>query len=241
MSSRTLPTPALSSHAVHVWTVPLGAAAKTLSGLSDLLSGDEHDRARRFHFERDAQRFMATRGAVRSVLAAYTQTAARDLRFRYSPQGKPSLAEPECDIRFNVSHSGELAVLAITREREIGIDIEYMKKDVETDKLAERFFSASERDRLRGLPQAQKVAGFFRCWTCKEAFLKAQGTGLFRDLSSFDVELNAEQPARLLATRPDADEANRWSVRELDTTEGYAAAVAVEGIIAELSKVEYPS
>jgi 4'-phosphopantetheinyl transferase len=233
------PVPTLSGLALHVWTIPLIVPDDSFSPLRHLLAAAERDRASRFHFEKDARRFIVARASVRSILAAYTTSGARDLRFHYSPQGKPSLAEPESALRFNISHSSDLALLAVTHGREVGIDIEYMRKDVETEKLSERFFSEREREALRLLPRDQKVAGFFRCWTCKEAFLKALGSGLSRDLSSFDVDLTVGQPAALLATRPDATEALRWSLREVCTTEGYAAAVAVEGTRVELSDFQY--
>ena len=231
--------PALNGLELHVWSIPLIVPDDVFSRLQHLLSPDECQRSSRFHFEKDTRRFIVARGSIRSILAAYTNSDARDLRFDYSPQGKPSLAKPECAVRFNVSHSHNLALLAVAQGREVGIDIEWMRTEVETEKLAERFFSAREREALRALPNEQRAAGFFRCWTCKEAFLKAQGSGLSRDLGSFDVDMTVGHPAALLATRPDATEVVRWSLREVPTEEGYAAAVAVEGPIAELAGFQY--
>ena len=234
-----LSVPSLTSSDVHVWRIPLGLREDDFSDLRDLLADEERERAARFHFEKDARRFIIARGSVRTILAAYTHSQARDLHFFYSPQGKPSLAQGASEVRLSVSHSGDLALLAVARSREVGVDIECVREDIETDKLAERFFSTRERESLRALPQEKRVAAFFRCWSCKEAFLKAQGVGLSRSLNSFDVDVNVGHPARLLATRPDPTEAGRWSLRELAVAEGYAAAVALEGTIGVLSTLTY--
>lgn len=223
------PVPELASTEIHIWEFPLTVADSDLSAYATLLSEDERIRAFRFHFQRDSGRFTVGRAAARSILGGYTGAAARDLRFDYSHYGKPSLAGVTADIRFNVSHSADLAMLAVVRGREVGVDVESIRVEVETDKLAERYFSLHERESLRAIPNNDRVSAFFRCWTCKEAFLKAQGLGLSRSLESFDVEVNPERPARLLSTRPDPEEAARWSLRDVQTMQAYAAAVAVDG------------
>lgn len=234
------PVPVLVPSSIHVWELPLEISDAAFVALEQLLSADERTRASRFHFHKDARRFTVARASVRSVLAGYTLSSARDLRFAYSQFGKPGLAEPAGAIRFSVSHSGDRALLAVALDLEVGVDIEAMREEVETDKLAERFFSAPERDSLRKLPPEQRVSGFFRCWTCKEAFLKAQGIGLSRSLDSFDVELNPDRAARLVTTRPDPAEAGRWTLHELEIATGYAAAVAVEGSISAVNILRCP-
>lgn len=231
--------PPLLASTIHVWTIPLRVAEEIFCALRKVISDDERERASRFHFEEDARRFIVARGSVRSILGAYTQSRAEDLRFFYSAQGKPSLHWPVSDIRFNVSHSRDLALLGIARGRDLGVDVEWKKEDIEVEKLAKRFFSMAEHRSLLSQAPEKKIAAFFRGWTCKEAFLKAQGMGLSRSLSSFDVDTNIGQPARLLATRPDATEADHWFLRELEVAEQYAAAVAVEGPIGELSTLRY--
>ena len=135
---------------------------------------------------------------MRAILAAYTNAPAGELRFKLYAKDKPAL-EPLSDIRFNISHSGDMALLGIALGREVGVDIEAIRTNVEIENLAERFFSPHERETIRSLPEQDKVAAFFRCWSCKEAFLKAQGVGLSRSLNSFDVKWN---PA---ARAPDCD------------------------------------
>jgi 4'-phosphopantetheinyl transferase len=231
--------PPLLTSTIHLWTIPLCVAEDIYSTLRKVLSSDEQERASRFHFEKDARRFIVARGSVRSILGAYTQSRAEDLRFLYSAQGKPSLHRPGSDIRFNVSHSRDLALLAIARGRDLGVDIEWKNEDIEVEKLAERFFSVQEYRSLVSQAPENRVAAFFRGWTCKEAFLKAQGMGFSRSLNSFDVDMNVGQPARLLATRPDPAEAERWFVRELEMSAGYAGAVTVEGSVGELRTLRY--
>ena len=219
----------------HVWEIPLVALEGDFSEYRKLLSPDERTRASRFHFEKDSRKFTIARGSLRSILGSYTGIAASDLRFVCGEHGKPALTDDRDDLRFNVSHSGELAMIAIARGQEVGVDVEAISEDVETDKLAERFFSARERAAIRALPSKQRVAAFYRCWTCKEAFLKAQGVGLFRGLGSFDVEVNPNASAHLLSTRPDTDECNRWSLHEIKAATGYAAAIAIEGAISAMT------
>jgi 4'-phosphopantetheinyl transferase len=233
------PAPPLLSSAVHVWTIPLQVTESVFAPLRDVLSSDELERASRFHFEKDARHFIVARGSLRSILGAYTNSPAADLRFSYSPQGKPSLQHPVSDIRFNLSHSRDLALLAVTRGRDLGVDVEWKNEDVEIEKLAQRFFSTHEHQSMLNQPEGKRIAAFFRGWTCKEAFLKAQGMGLSRVLSSFDVDMNIGRPARLLATRPDPTEADHWFLQELAIAEQYSAAVAVEGPIEELRSLKY--
>lgn len=231
--------PMLLASTIDVWTIPLCISDDVFSTRRTILSDDEQERASRFHFEKDARRFIVARASVRSILGAYTQSRPEDLRFSYSAQGKPSLHPPVGDVRFNVSHSRDLALLAIAQGRDLGVDVEWKNQDIEVEKLAERFFSIQEHQSLLGQAPEKRIAAFFRGWTCKEAFLKAQGMGLSRSLSSFDVDMKVGQPARLLATRPDATEADRWFLRNLEVPEQYAAAVAVEGAIGELRFMRY--
>ena len=215
---------------IHIWEFCSQVPAFHWEEFAHVLSPDEGERAARFHFERDRQRFVVTRARTRMILGAYLQSDPRELRFKYSAREKPSLADVSADIRFNVSHSGDQAVVAVASGREIGVDIEQIRSNVECEQLAERFFSLSERKVIRELPEEKKLRAFFRLWTCKEAFLKAHGTGLSRPLSSFDVRL-AEGPGKLLRIRGDLGEENRWSLLELESASGYPAASAVEGTL----------
>jgi 4'-phosphopantetheinyl transferase len=221
----------VAAGAVDVWRFNLDKPESPFDDLESLLSADELARASRFRFDRDRLRFIAVRGLLRRVLARYGGSNPAQLVFSYSPHGKPSLQSNADDIRFNLSHSNGLAVCAVTRGREIGIDLEKIRHDIEIEELAQRFFSGYEFDALRALAPEDRIPAFYRIWTCKEAFVKAQGLGLSRPLSSFDMEASPAKTAALLATRPDAEEANQWSVRVLEIASGYAAAVVVNGHI----------
>jgi 4'-phosphopantetheinyl transferase len=216
---------------IHIWQFPLTTPEDGLDVYASILSPDERVRADRFHFERDRRRFTIARATVRSILGAYVKSRPTDIVFEYAHYGKPSLADSRSGIRFSVSHSDETGLLAVAHDKEVGVDVELIRPDVETDQLAERFFSPYERESIRALSTGKRVSAFFRCWTCKEAFLKVQGLGLSRSLDSFDVEVNPEVPARLLATRPDARESVRWFLYDIPIESRYRAAVAVEGLI----------
>lgn len=164
------------------------------------------------------------------MLGMYLRVDPRELKFVYSERGKPSLGDPTVDLRFNASHSGDRAVLAVATCREAGIDIEQLRSNVECEQLADRFFSSGERQLIRELSNDAKLNAFFRLWTCKEAFLKAHGAGLSRSLSSFEVGLGSSA-GQLLRIRGDVEEEKRWSLMELEACPGYASAVVVDGAL----------
>ena len=155
----------------------------------------------------------------------------QQLRFDYTPFGKPHLATDlaQRPVQFNVSHSGELLLIAIVAGRAVGIDVEQIRTDLEVEAIAVHFFSSNEQRVLAKLPGALQVGAFFDCWARKEAYIKARGEGLSLPLDQFDVSLMPGEEARLIETRPDPAEAQRWSLASLDVAEGYKAALAVEG------------
>ena len=214
---------------VHVWRAGLGVAPSQLETLSAILSVDEKKRAERFHFKEDRGEFIAGRVLLRILLGRYVQRAPSQLQFSYGPSGKPRLAGEDPSLRFNLSHSHGLALYAFIRGRELGVDLEWMKRNADAEKIAERFFSAQEVVTLRALPAREKEKAFFDCWTRKEAYIKAKGDGLTAPLDGFSVSLSPGEPAALLNVKDDPAEVSRWSLRELDPGPGYAAALAVEG------------
>jgi len=200
-------------------------------GLLRTLTLDERARARRFRFPRDRDRFIVARGVLRAILGRYLGVDPGRLRFRYSPYGKPALAGPFEDegIRFNLAHSQGIALYAVSRGREVGIDVEYVRADLADERIAERFFSPREVATLRAVPAEQRREAFFHCWTRKEAYVKARGEGLSLPLDQFDVSLAPGEPAALLSTPGDPPEVTRWSLQALNPGPGYVAALAVEG------------
>jgi len=192
----------------------------------ELLDSQERERARRFAFERDRQRFVAAHARVRRTLAAYLNRPPESVRFSASRYGKPQIANPPIDLRFNLSHAGNVALLAVALSREVGIDIE-QERPIEVLPLAQRFFSKSEFNALCNLPATERQPAFFRCWTRKEAFIKALGAGLFFALDDFEVsiqEAESDQLLRACAVAP--DELLRWRIRSVPAPAGYCGAVA---------------
>src|SRR5581483_8023621 len=217
---------------VEIWRIALDRPARGAEALSD----DERARAARFHFERDRVRFIAAHAAMRAILGRRVQRAPEELRFSTGPRGKPALASPfesgERASRFNLAHSGERALLAICDSFDVGVDLEIIRDDFDHHEVSEHFFSPRERAALAAVAPELRAAAFFRCWAGKEAFIKATGDGLYRPLDSFDVALAPGEPAQLLATRPDAGEAARFTLRDLQADAGYAAALCVAGPLA---------
>jgi 4'-phosphopantetheinyl transferase len=168
-----------------------------LTRLRLLLDAGERARAERFVFERHRRRFTAARGLLRETLAAELGGDPAALRFEYGPRGKPRLAAGSDDgLRFNVSHSGELLLIALARGAELGVDVEAVRPDIDHAAIARRFFSACEQAALLALPDPLRARGFFAIWTRKEAYVKLLGGGLSIPLDGFDVSL--DEPARLL-------------------------------------------
>jgi len=216
---------------VHVWRAALDQTPSQIQSFLHNLAADEQARAERFYFERDRQHFIIARGVLRAILGGYLNRAPERLSFCYNSHGKPALAgESGVDaIRFSVSHSHGVALYAVTRGREVGIDLERIRLDLAVAEIAERFFSRREVAMLRTLPTAEQREAFFRCWTRKEAYIKARGEGLSLPLDQFDVSLAPGEPAAVLGTQRDPSEASCWSLQELSPAPGYAAAFAVEG------------
>lgn len=221
----------LGSDEVHVWRATLDQPTSQIECFQHTLAADEQARAERFYFQRDREHFIVARGVLRALLGFYLNKAPECLSFRYSSHGKPALAGASGGdtVRFNLSHSHGVALYAITRGREVGIDLEYIRSDLDIAPIAERFFSRREIATLQTLPPERQRQAFFLCWTRKEAYIKAKGEGLSLPLDQFDVSLIPGEPATLLSTQSDPDEVFRWSLQELSPTPGYAAALAVEG------------
>jgi len=216
---------------VQLWRADLEALGAEESRWQEVLSSDELTRASRFHFARDRQRFVAARALLRMILGSYLATDPGGLNFCYSKKEKPSLGPEHAGsgITFNLSHSGGIALFAFTRGRDIGVDVEQVRRDSDLEAIARRFFSKHEQSQLADVPLQEKVDAFFRCWTRKEAYIKATGDGLSLPLSQFDVSLAAGKENALLVTRPDAEEAGRWLLQEVPAGPGYVAALCVRG------------
>jgi 4'-phosphopantetheinyl transferase len=218
----------LSPGDVHLWHTTLD---QRLAGdLKHLLSHDEQARANRFRFEKDRKDFIAARVLLRTLLTAYLGISSGNLRFTYADEGKPYLEESlPSGIKFNLAHSHGRALYAFTNGREVGVDLEFMRDDLADESVAERFFSTGEIDSLKAVGPELRKEAFFNCWTRKEAYIKACGTGLSMPLDEFDVSLAPDKPAALLCNQRVPAEVERWTMRSIPMLTGYVAALVVEG------------
>lgn len=221
------PTLAVGGDEVHVWRAALDRPGE-LAELFAALSPDERARAARFRAARDGDRFVAGRGLLRVILGRYLAREPAALRFRYGPHGKPDLVDDGAGwrLRFNVSHADGLALYAVAEGREVGVDLERVRSDVDVEAIAV-WFSPRERAALAALPASRRREAFFAYWTHKEAWLKAVGGGLSLPLDRCEVDFAA--PAAPILREGDAATASRWTLRTLAPAPGYAAALAVEG------------
>lgn len=230
----------LACDAVHSWCVRLDVSPETSAGLYATLTSDERNRSARLRFERDRRRFTVAHGVLRDLLGRYLGTHPGQIRFVYNAFGKPRLG-PEFGsrLRFNLSHSADLALIAIAADADIGVDLEYIRAQPDYAEIARRFFSAAEVDHLHRLPSHLHTQAFFGCWTKKEAYVKACGEGLAIPLTSFSVPLTtgpAHTPVDLYGASRDTAPARRWSLYTLQPAPGYIGALAIEGSAWRLSQ-----
>jgi 4'-phosphopantetheinyl transferase len=214
---------------VDIWRISLNLTVDSVKLLFSSLSADETQRAIRFHFPADRDRFIAAHGILREILGRYLRYKPSELAFSVNQYGKPALVNS--DLEFNLSHSGDFALLAITQGRKIGVDVERIRTNMELENIASHNFSRLEISELMALPPEQREIGFFNCWTRKEAYIKAHGLGLSLPLDSFDVSLSPDQPVIFRAARHNnSQESIRWTLCSLDINPNYAGALAVEGL-----------
>ncbi|MGH9720228.1 MAG: 4'-phosphopantetheinyl transferase family protein [Bryobacteraceae bacterium] len=215
----------LSVRIVHVWRIDISASNAVAERLLPLLARDERDRAAGFRFDGHRNSFIAAHGALRILLGRYLNDDASNIQLTYGSKGKPSLAGPS-RIRFNASHSGRLALVALTLDCDIGVDVEQIRPFPNVHEVINRFFSAEEAAELSSLPADEHASAFFRCWTRKEAYIKAIGDGLSAPLNDFRVTMQPGEPARLIHVAHDPAAASAWNLHDLQVASSYAAALA---------------
>jgi 4'-phosphopantetheinyl transferase len=225
-----------ASGEVHVWRIELDCAATSAAALRATLSPEEEQRAVRFRSIELRERWTVARGALRCILATYARCEPGALVFREGTHGKPALTWPVEDIPFNLSHTGGLTLVAVAGSGRVGIDAERVRSEVEVEDLSRRFFAPAEAAEILALSPDAQLAAFFTCWTRKEAFVKALGGGLSVPLSSFQVSIQSDQPARLLWAEGEASD--RWNLLDLSEP-GVAAALVVEGSTPVLQRMNF--
>lgn len=214
---------AISGSDVHVWWLSLASDKRRAELARNLLQEEERARADRYHFARDRHRFSIARGLLRTILGEYTGEEPACLSLRLGPEGKPFLTG-RSDIHFNLSHCEDRGVLAVA-SRPVGVDLEKLRRIPEALAIAENLFTASEMRALSAFPEARRSEGFLRCWTRKEAFVKARGGGLSTPLDSFEVTLEPDS-ARLCLLEDPRNEA--WRLHVLEPGSGWVGALATD-------------
>lgn len=222
--SLTTPHPDLPN--VPVWAVLLTASPKAIRTYQSLLLPEEKARAERFTFDHLRQLYELSQGALRLLLARYLRCPAHEVAFTFGSRGKPALrGEPR--LRFNKSQSGSLALYAFTTDCEIGVDVEEMREAPDIDQIASHYFCPAEALELSSLVgQRAKQEAFFRCWTRKEAYIKAVGDGLHMPLNQFQVTLLPGDPARFVHIGNEEGIASDWTLQHIEPATGYVGAVA---------------
>ena len=214
---------------VDIWVASLNCLPEFSRVMMKTLSTDEVERE--FHFDSDRSRFLTARGILRDILSRYLGCMAAEIRFAYQPYGKPRLDDPEftgTGLRFNLSHSSDTALYAVSRGREVGVDVESISSELQWEQLANSFFSHKEVAKLQQWPADRRTSAFFSCWTLKEAYVKARGEGLLIPLHSFEVAAGpGDEPVLVFAT--DRNELHRWAFWKVPLDESLAGALAVEG------------
>jgi 4'-phosphopantetheinyl transferase len=221
---------------VHLWSLRLGPLECDLDTLSETLHPDEIARAGRFRFERDRRSYVAARGLIRTILGLYVNVPPAHVAFAYGPHGKPGLipANSASDVSFNLSHSNELALLALTRGRPVGVDLERIRPFEDVADVPGHIFSQRELAEFQDIPALDRAPAFFNAWTRKEALVKATGLGFSSDVTEVEVTFVPGMDARLVSLCGDPKIAAKWTIRDLAAPHGYAAALAVSGGIRDV-------
>ena len=217
----------LKPNTVHIWSINFGVNDETFKTYYNLLSEDERTRANKFKFYKDKRCYVVTKGALRLLSGKYLNKDAKEIKFEYEKYGKPKFKH-KSNLNFNVSHSGDLAIIGFVLDHTIGVDIEKIKNDFDTFEIAANFFSKTEIASLRKIPKIEQHIAFYRCWTRKEAFIKGKGSGLSFPLDTFSVTLDSDLKAQLLETNWNETEKNDWSLQSFKPNSNYLAAVIVE-------------
>ena len=214
--------------AVHVFDFDLRVGDRELNELIQVLDEHEVAQAQRFATADLKRKYVASHGNVRHVLGRYLGVSPGEVRLFVGSHGKPSLhAAHASSLRFNLSHSGEKCLLALTLNREVGVDVERVRPLEDWREIAHRFFSNRETARLAELPAHLSEQAFFATWSRKEAYIKALGLGLALDLSSFEVEVDPRKPGQLIWAANETEGPKQWLMCDVDVDPEYRAALAV--------------
>jgi 4'-phosphopantetheinyl transferase len=224
----------LAARDIDVWAVQVSALDVVVEHCFATLSPDERVRASRYRFEDHRRSYILSRGVLRALVGCYVSVPAGKVRFSYGERGKPHLFGVPTDIRFNSSHSADVALYAMTRHCDLGVDIEKIRLLEDMHQIADRFFCPEEAQELLGLPRAEQESAFFNCWTRKEAYIKAVGNGFSMPLNGFRVTIKPGDPVEFVHLGNDRQGASEWTLQNIAIAPGYAAAVAYHDSVRSL-------
>lgn len=220
----------LDSNQIHIWYINFNLAEDVITFLDSFLSKDEIIKASKFRFKKDKNCSIITRGALRLISSKYLKMKPENITFKYGEFGKPDF-DIDTKIKFNVSHSGNMAIIGFVLNDDIGVDVEKIKSDFDVFDIAKNYFSDSEIEALKKLPIHERAKGFYRCWTRKESFIKAKAQGLSFSLDSFSVSINSDEKTELLETKWNKNEKELWKLFSFLPKENYMGAVSVKSNI----------
>ena len=215
---------------IQLWSIDINAASHEPEALLSLLSDDELKRAERFRFEKHRHRWIAGRAMLRTILSAMTHRSPESVAFEYDEHKKPYLpcSSGHERIHFNLTHSSDLALLAVTSVGPVGIDVERIKPLSSIDTVVDRFFSIAERSAFSTMSgDEERLKAFYTCWTRKEAYLKALGCGISEPTNTFDVTFLENSEPEIIAIDGDNNVARDWLLFDLKVTPGYVGALAI--------------
>lgn len=220
----------LLKNEIHLWQANLDLPSIVIEKLARSLSEDERTRANRFHFAQHRDRFIAGRGILRQLLAKYLQVNSDRIRFEYSSRGKPYLASclNQNNLQFNVSHSHNLALYGFNYQKIIGVDLEYIKDNINYKQLATRFFTTQELELISCTRTEAQKTRFFQLWTAKEAYLKATGDGLAQGLDGIEFTIDQNNKLSLVSIKQEPTQISDWLINNFIIQDKFIATIAVK-------------
>ncbi|MDJ0533219.1 MAG: 4'-phosphopantetheinyl transferase superfamily protein [Xenococcaceae cyanobacterium MO_207.B15] len=235
------PNLTLLNDEIHLWRANLNLSPQHIEQLETTLSEDEQLRANRFRFPNHRRRFVAARGILRQLLGFYLQTSGDIVSFTYNLKGKPQLAPDfsNTNLEFNISHSQDLALYSFNRDQIIGIDLEYLRDNVDYENIAQRFFCQREFNLITTCPKQQQLARFYQLWTAKEAYLKATGEGLAGGLETLEINFDSAGNIYLYKIKNQKNLAHQWSLYNFIPETNFIATIALSGKEKKLTAINY--
>lgn len=214
----------ISDNEIHIYQTYLDKPPSEIDNFRKILSQDELQKADRYKFDSDRNNYITCRAILRNILSQYSDFSPDEIIFSYTDKGKPYLNGNE--IKFNLAHTNSYAAYAIIKEKEVGIDLEYVRRIPDALKIASRYFSSAEINELKEISETELDRAFLNCWTRKEAFIKATGDGLSYPLADFSISLNSDLP-EILYIKGKLSEIKEWSLYNVKVESDYVSSLAV--------------